>query len=203
MSQRSQLAESGARPRLPLLPPSALSPEQKELYQNIMNSGVPTLDGAVTQREDGALVGPFNAMLHFPMFGASAWAFNRSLIEQSKLPKPVQQLVVLETTAKFGARYAIYAHEIFATDAGLSAAKIATIVAGERPSDLSRQEAVAYDLAAALNRGTTLPEGTFRAAQEVLGDRGLAEVVFLVGCFSMVSVILNAYDVTVPGRDGL
>jgi 4-carboxymuconolactone decarboxylase len=34
-----------------------------------------------------------------------------------------------------------------------------------------------------------------------LGTGALAEIVFLVGCFCMVSVVLNAYDVTVPGRD--
>jgi hypothetical protein len=37
--------------------------------------------------------------------------------------------------------------------------QIATIVAGERPTDLTREEAEAYDLGAALNRGTSLPEG--------------------------------------------
>jgi hypothetical protein len=33
------------------------------------------------------------------------------------------------------------------------------------------------------------------------GDVGVAEIVFLVGCFSMVAVTLNAFDVSVPGRD--
>jgi 4-carboxymuconolactone decarboxylase len=44
-------------------------------------------------------------------------------------------------------------------------------------------EAVAYGLAAALNRGMTLPEGIFKVGLSVFGERGLAEIVFLVGCF--------------------
>ncbi len=41
-----------------------------------------------------------------------------------------------------------------AESAGVPRAKVATIVAGERPTDLTREEAVAYDVAAALNRPT-------------------------------------------------
>jgi 4-carboxymuconolactone decarboxylase len=34
-----------------------------------------------------------------------------------------------------------------------------------------------------------------------LGEVGVAEIVFLVGCFSVVAVTLNAFDAPVPGRD--
>jgi len=33
------------------------------------------------------------------------------------------------------------------------------------------------------------------------GEQGLAEVVFLVGCFSMVGITRNAFDASVPGRE--
>ena len=48
-------------------------------------------------------------------------------------------------------------------------------------------------MAAALNRGGPLPESTYRTALETFGEHGLAEIVFLVGCFSMVGVTLNAF----------
>jgi 4-carboxymuconolactone decarboxylase len=69
----------------------------------------------------------------------------------------------------------------------------------ERLVERSREESDAYDLAAALNGGTPLSGRIFRAARELFGERGLAEIVFLAGCSCMVSVLLNAYDVTVPG----
>jgi hypothetical protein len=53
-------------------------------------------------------------------------------------------------------------------------------------------------VARALNRGGSLPETTYRAAYSASGDLGVAEIVFLVGCFSMVAVTLNAYDTPVP-----
>ncbi|WP_221045042.1 hypothetical protein [Mycobacterium senriense] len=46
-----------------------------------------------------------------------------------------------------------------------------------------------------------LGSATYRAAVRRFGQGGAAEIVFLVGCFSMVAVTLNAFDAGVPGRD--
>ena len=88
-------------------------------------------------------------MLHFPAFGRAAWAFDKTMYDHTTLPNSVLQVAVLVTGTRLGARYQIYGHEHLAENAGLSLAKIATIVDGERPTDLSRQEAIAYDVAAA------------------------------------------------------
>jgi alkylhydroperoxidase family enzyme len=187
--------------RLPLLPPASLSPDQKNLYDDMADVIEKNFGELVARRSDGALIGPFNAWLHFPQFGKPAWAFNRAMWEHSLVSAAIHQLVILVTAAKFGARYEIYGHEYFAQRAGLAEQKIATIVAGERPDDLTPDERAAYDLAAALNRGGPLPETTYRAALSTFGEQGLAEIVFLVGCFSMVGVTLNAFDASVPGRE--
>ena len=187
--------------RLPLLRPASLSPDQKNLYDDMADVIEKNFGELIARRSDGALIGPFNAWLHFPQFGKPAWAFNRAMWEHSVLPAAIHQLVILVTAAKFGARYEIYGHEYFAGRAGLAEQKIASVVAGERPDDLTHDERAAYDMAAALNRGGPLPETTYRAAFSTFGEQGLAEIVFLVGCFSMVGVTLNAFDASVPGRE--
>jgi 4-carboxymuconolactone decarboxylase len=189
------------RTRLPLLPPASLRPDQKDLYDDMLEVIEKNFGELIARSEDGALIGPFNGWLHFPQFGRQAWAFNKSLWEHSVLPAAIHQLVILVTAAKFGARYEIYGHEYFAQRAGLAEHKIATIVAGERPSDLTHDEGVAYDMAAALNRGAPLPETTYQTVLKTFGEQALAEIVFLVGCFSMVAVTLNAFDASVPGRE--
>jgi hypothetical protein len=155
----------------------------------------------IARRHDGALIGPFNGWLHFPQFGRHAWALNKALWEHAVLPGDIHQLVILVTAARFGARYEIYGHEYFAVRAGLSQHKVATIVAGQRPADLSAEEGAAYDMAAALNRGASLPETTYRTALRLFGEKGVAEIVYLVGCFAMVAITLNAFDASVPGRE--
>jgi alkylhydroperoxidase family enzyme len=72
---------------------------------------------------------------------------------QSNLPDPARQVAILVTGAHFRAAYEIYAHVAVAEHDKLPDAKLATIVAGQRPPDLTRDEAVAYDVAAALTGG--------------------------------------------------
>lgn len=184
--------------RLPPLPPPSLSTEQQRLYRDITEVVDTSFGELVARRSDGALIGPFNPWLHFPN-SARRRAFNKSLWDFRVLPEVIHQLVILITVANFGARYALDGHEYFARRAGLSDAKISSVAAGERPADLTDAERVAYDMAAALNRGGVPPESTYRAAAGRFGEQGAAEIVFLVGCFSMVAVTLNAFDVPLPG----
>ena len=81
---------------------------------------------------------------------------------------------------------------------GIADDKIATIIAGQRPGDLTREEAVAYDLASALVSGGVLPALTYRQAVALFGEEAMAEFIYLVGLYCMVSVTLNGFDVPLP-----
>jgi len=184
--------------RLPILAPSKLSPEQRPLYED-MRKGIETnFKGFTAIDETGALIGPWNPWLRFPKFGGPVWALVKALSTAPSLPRPVREIAILVTGARFHAAYEIYAHVLVAELRGLPDDKIATIVAGQRPSDLTREEAVAYDLAAALGAGGVLPELTYRQAIKQFGEDGTAEFISLVGLYCMVSVTLNGYDVPVP-----
>jgi 4-carboxymuconolactone decarboxylase len=187
--------------RLEPLSPEELSPEQTSLHERIKAGVEAHLQYFVSQRPDGALIGPFIPMLHFPQFGSPAWDYTAALSEHTTLSKPVHEVAILVTGAHFHARYEIYAHEKVAAKVGLSAAKIATITAGQRPADLKAEEAAAYDVASVLSKGGQLPESTYQAALEAFGKDGMAELVYLIGGYCMVSVMLNAYDISVPGRE--
>jgi 4-carboxymuconolactone decarboxylase len=87
---------------------------------------------------------------------------------------------------------------MLAEQRGLSDEKIATIVAGQRPSDLAPDEAVAFDVASALVSHGDLPELNYRQAVARFGAYGAAEFVYLVGLYCLVSVTLNGFDVPIP-----
>ena len=187
--------------RLTPLTPDELTGEQLELHKSIDTGVQKHLQGFISKRADGALIGPFNPMIHFPQFGAPVWAFTMALTEHSTLPKPAHEVAILVTGAHFKSGYELYAHEQVARKAGLSDNKIATITAGERPSDLSFAEAAAYDVAALLSKGGQLPESTYQRALKAFGEQGMAELVYLIGAYCQVSVLLNAYDIPVPGQE--
>lgn len=187
--------------RLAPLAPDQLNAEQKQLDESIRSGVDKFLKGFVSQRKDGALIGPFNPMLHFPQFGKPTWDYTMALAENTTLPKQAHEVAILVTGARFHSRYEIYAHEHVAEKAGLSASKIATITAGGRPADLDEQESAAYDVASVLSKGGQLPESTYQAALKAFGEQGVAELAYLIGGYCLVSVLLNAYDISVPGRE--
>jgi alkylhydroperoxidase family enzyme len=178
-----------------------MPPETRSLHDDMAVVIAQHLKGFVSKRQDGALVGPFPPMLRFPQFGTSAWQYTKALIEHATLPKPVREVAILVTGARFNSRYELYAHEHVAESAGLSAAKISAIAAGQRPADLSPDEAAAYDVAAALGGGMQLPGSTYKAAMDKFGEAGTGELVYLIGCYAIVSILLNAFDMSVPGSE--
>lgn len=187
--------------RLPPLVPEALSPELRAVHDEIALLVANTQGRIVIHNAQGALIGPFPAMLHFPQFGVPALLFQRTLSAEARLPKTVREVAILTVGAAFGARYELYAHEITAADVGLSQSQIATLAAGGRPSDLSDQETIAHDVARVLASGHILPTSTYDLALEVLGRHGLGELVFLVGGYGLIAMLLNAFDVPVPNSD--
>ena len=184
--------------RLPLIPPAGLSPEQRPLYQDMRTGIAKGYRGFSTERDDGALMGPWNPWLHEPKIGGPVWELTKALSAVSTLPDPCRQIAILVTGAHFHAGYQIYAHVAVAQADGLSDDTISTIVSGLRPADMPRDQAIAYDTASALVRGGVLPELSYRLAEDTFGPHGIAELIYLVGLYCMVSVTLNGFDVPVP-----
>jgi 4-carboxymuconolactone decarboxylase len=184
--------------RLPLISPSTLNPAQRQLYDD-MRKGIETnFKGFTAIDDNGRLIGPWNPWLHFSKFGGPVWELVKSLSSSPKLPRPVREIAILVTGAHFHSAYEIYAHVLVAELRGIGDDKIATIIAGQRPGDLTREEAVAYDLASALVSGGVLPALTYRQAVALFGEEATAEFIYLVGLYCMVSVTLNGFDVPVP-----
>ena len=48
--------------RLPLIPPTELSPEQKSLYDEMRKGIASNFNAFKVEREDGALMGPWNPL---------------------------------------------------------------------------------------------------------------------------------------------
>lgn len=187
--------------RLKPLPPAQLSPDRRALHDEIVLGMSAHLSSFTSAQSDGALIGPFPPMLHFPEFGKAVWANVRALTENSTLPKAAHEVVILAVGAVFGSRYELYAHEIVAKAAGLSAAQIATIIAGQRPPDLDPTENICYDIATLLASGKALPEAPYQFALQTLGEKQLAELVYMVGTYCQLAVLLNAWDIPAPAAD--
>jgi 4-carboxymuconolactone decarboxylase len=187
--------------RLPLIAPADLSPEQKPLYDDMRKGIASNFNAFKVEREDGALMGPWNPWLHEPAIGKAIWDLTLAMTAQAVLPDNVRQIVILVVGARFDAAYELYAHIAVAEREGMTAERLATIVADLKPTDLSPQESIAFDLAFALVRGGTLPEPIYALALKTFGQHALNEMIYLVGLYSLVSTTLNGFNVPVPERE--
>jgi 4-carboxymuconolactone decarboxylase len=184
--------------RIKPLPPDALSPEVRYVHDEIA-SLVGRSQSQVTMLDaQGALLGPFPPMLHYPQFGIPALSFLRTLDMHATLDKRVREVAILTVGAAFGARFELYAHEIMAAAFGLPDDMIASLAAGGHPYGLNEQETIAHNMAHALVTGHVIPASTYQQAVQLLGQNGVAELFFLVGGYSLIAMILNGFDMPAP-----
>jgi 4-carboxymuconolactone decarboxylase len=187
--------------RLPVIAPSELTPEQKRLYDDMRKGIASNFNAFKAVREDGALMGPWNPWLHAPGIGKAIWDLTLAMTANATLSDNIRQIVILVVGARFDAAYEIYAHIAVAEHEGMRPERLATLVADLKPTDLSADESVAFDVAYKLVRGGVLPEPLYRLAVATFGQHGTNEVIYLVGLYSMVSTTLNGFNVPVPERE--
>ena len=187
--------------RLPLIAPGDLSPEQRAIYDDMRAGIEKNFQGFKAIADNGALMGPWNPWLHEPKFGKPIWDLTLALSVSLSLPRTAREVAILVTGTAFHSAYELYAHVIAAERRGLSDDKLATILAGQRPIDLTREEAIAYDVAAGLLHHGTLPELIYRQAVQAFGQHGAAELIYLVGLYCLVSITLNGFNVPVPENE--
>jgi 4-carboxymuconolactone decarboxylase len=167
--------------RLPLIHPSDLDPLQRKLYDD-MRAGVATGFNAFrTALDDGTMIGPWNASLHHPAIGKASWELTKAVNALAMLPPNVKEVAILVVAGFHRAVYEIGARAAVAERLGMPLARISSLVANLKPSDLAADEAVAFDVAYSLCRGGALPEPTWHVAIEAFGDLGAAQLIYLVG----------------------
>jgi alkylhydroperoxidase family enzyme len=185
--------------RLPLLRPDELRPDQEPLHAAFRQRIEQRFTAFKAVREDGALLGPWSVWIHEPQVGEAVRPLLDSIGGLKRLPASVKEIAILAVGARFKAAYELYAHVALGARAGLSMTKMAAVCAGQRPADLTCEEAMAFDVAMALLDGGVLPGATYQAARTLFGQAALNELIQIVALYAFVSITLNAYDV--PGEE--
>ncbi|RDW84615.1 hypothetical protein BP6252_02205 [Coleophoma cylindrospora] len=185
--------------RCPLLLPSQLSPKQKPLYKDMM-VGIGSNFNSVFESHtpEGQLIDPWSAWLQEPSISGAIWGLVKVMTAHATLDPVVREIAILVVGAHFKSGYEIYAHGALAKSVGMGDERLSTISAGSRPSDMTEEEACAYDTAKALTRGGILPDASYARAVHVLGRHVASELTYLVGLYHLVSVNLNGFNIAVP-----
>jgi 4-carboxymuconolactone decarboxylase len=182
--------------RLQLLPPADLNAEQSLLYEACEKmTQAEEYQGFEVKNPDGAFVGPWGVMLHFPEIAVALGRFSELAQKLPGLSERARQVVILTIGGRFNVAYELYAHAPLGLRAGLRRDQIAALSVGSRASDLSEDELLAADVASALARGGAVPGPLYEAAVAKLGREGYDAVVFTAVQYLALGAVLNAYDV--------
>ncbi len=147
---------------------------------------------------DGALDGPFNAMLLSPRLGMAVQALGAQVRYHSTLTDRCREIAILTVAARWDSAYERYAHEDVGRAVGLTEEEIATIAAGHVLAAGDPVEALTSATAHALARDNDLTDEQYEASIAALGERGLFELVVLVGYYTQLALILRVFRVVPP-----
>ena len=89
-------------------------------------------------------------------------------------------------------------HHSAATQAGLSEAVIQAIAEGKRPAGLQSDEQAVYNFSTELLRTTQMSDAAFNALKLQLGERGVVEIMGVIGYYQTVAMLLNTDRYPLP-----
>lgn len=96
--------------RLPLVPPSRLSPEQKALYDRNRQQIAHGFTAFKTADDDGALLGPWGVFIQEPTVGQAHYDLIDAVTKLGRLSAAAKQVAIIVVGARFKAAYELYAH---------------------------------------------------------------------------------------------
>ena len=135
--------------------------------------------------------GPFNVLLRSPEMGDLAQQFGASMRFHSSLPKKLNEMAIIITARHWTAQYEWTAHRKAAAEAGLSESIIQAIAAGKRPASMGPAETVVYNFGNELLNSKQVSDPVFKAAVEKFGERGVVDLIGVMGYYQLVSMLLN------------
>ena len=185
--------------RLPYLLRDTFNEEQQKLFDRITGGkrGKERMPETFLSPE-GGMKGPFNALFYSPVFGEAVQRLGEVVRFENAMPPPLRELAILVVAAKWHAQYEWLAHEKIARKEGLDQNVIASLKAGTLPDFTHPAEAVVYHFARALIDQQRVSDQHYAKAVELLGEAGVVELVILLGYYTLVSMSLNVFEVSVP-----
>ena len=146
----------------------------------------------------GGVNGPFNVLLRSPEMGDLGQQFGASTRFATTVPRRLYELAIIITARHWTSQFEWTAHHRGALQAGIAPAIADAIAEGRRPAAMARDEEAVYNFATELLQTKQVSDATFAAAKSVLSERGVVELINVMGWYSTVSMLLNVDRYPLP-----
>jgi 4-carboxymuconolactone decarboxylase len=181
------------------VPPERLDPDQRAVYDAILASRSGGARDPMVIGEDGALEGPFGAMVAAPAVGMELQALGAAIRFRGTLSDLVRELAILALAGAERCDFEWIVHERLARAAGATDGDIAFAQSGgEAPASLSDADARAVAAARELATAAPAPATSLAA---IIGDGAVptaVELITLIGYYRTLAVLLRELAIPVP-----
>src|ERR1700710_568497 len=165
-----------------------LNPEQKKWADMI----------SAPPRNAKFVIPPCRAYIYNPDLANRLTAMSEYLRWNTSLPPRLSELAILITARQWTAQYEWYAHYPLALKGGLDPKVGDAIAAGKRPEAMKDDEAALYDLTTELYRDKKVSDPVYKAALEKFGERGIMDIIGIIGYYDLVSMTLITMQAGAP-----
>ena len=140
----------------------------------------------------GSMAGLFWPWLASPELCNRAQALGEFVRYKTSLSPRLSELAILVTAQFWQSNFEWVTHERTAREAGLEPDIIEAVKLGSAPSFANSDEETVYRLSRELHETHVVTDATFRDAAEHFGEAGTAELVCLLGYYTMAAMTLSA-----------
>lgn len=163
-----------------------MTPEQKSVYE----------EAAGGRR--GHAPAPMIAWLQNPEFARRAQTLGELMRYETALPPRLSELAILIVARHWTAHFEWQAHKRDALKAGVSPEVIASIAAGNVPDLATEEERMVYRIATTLLETRAVPDVLYQEGVRVLRERGVVDLVGILGYYTLVAMTLNTFEIGLP-----
>jgi len=166
--------------------PTELTPEQAEACAE------------VTAGPRGKVPAPMYAWLRNPELARRTQKLGELLRYQTTIEPHLGEMAILICGRHWTSHLEWKAHKAHGLRAGLDPQIVADIAARRVPTFSDERARAIYDVATSLFKTHRVPQALYDRAVEHLGERGLAELVALLGYYCLAAFTINTFELGLP-----
>ena len=170
-----------------------------QISYDTLPATVKPLADDILKVSSAALGGPYNALLRSPDMARRCFDFLDYLRFRTSVNKRLNEFAILIQARISNAQYEWWAHETIARKAGLSDAVMNDLRECKRPTSMQDDERLVYDYCIQLSLNHRVPDALWHEAVSKMGEQAVIDLTVLSGTYDMVSMLLNATQVGIPG----
>lgn len=142
--------------------------------------------------------GPSAILLHIPELAERFERLRNYLVREQMLPEPMLHLAALITARYWSAQYTWWKRVDLCLAAGIPTDVIDAVRDRRRPAFADSDLEAVYEYVAELLADRRVSDATHERLQAIIGDERLIELVCIIGFYSMLGLISDAFEPNLP-----